>query len=101
MQATKLLFMIDICDFGSFAGPEYGTMEAAWKAVLVESDRRCDLHNRVRDDLQMKANNELKNWQKENYHKVLLKVSLNFCAHAFFFTTENTDDVYLNTFCVK
>ena len=59
------------------------TMEAAWKAVLVESDRRCDLHNRVRDDLQMKANNELKNWQKENYHKVHLKVSLNFCAHLY------------------
>merc|ERR1711902_214689 len=52
-------------------GPEYGTMEAAWKAVLVESDRRCDLHNRVRDDLTIKANSELKNWQKENYHKVL------------------------------
>ena len=45
-------------------------MEAAWKAVLVESDRRCDLHNRVRDDLVLKANTELKNWQKENYHKV-------------------------------
>lgn len=55
-------------------GPEYGTMEAAWKAVLVESDRRCDLHNRVRDDLQMKANNELKNWQKENYHKSLMQI---------------------------
>jgi len=55
-------------------GPEYGTMEAAWKAVLVESDRRCDLHNRVRDDLAIKANSELKNWQKENYHKSMMQL---------------------------
>jgi len=55
-------------------GPEYGTMEAAWKAVLVESDRRCDLHNRVRDDLQTKANNELKMWQKETYHKSMMQL---------------------------
>jgi len=55
-------------------GPEYGTMEAAWKAVLVESDRRCDLHNRVRDDLVLKANTELKNWQKENYHKSMMQL---------------------------
>ena len=56
--------------FASISGPEYGTMEAAWKAVLVESDRRCDLHNRVKEDLHMKVNNQLKLWQKENYHKV-------------------------------
>ena len=46
-------------------------MEAAWKAVLVESDRRCDLHNRVKEDLTMKVNNQLKLWQRENYHKVI------------------------------
>ena len=57
-------------------GPEYGTMEAAWKAVLVESDRRCDLHNRVKEDLQMKVNNQLKLWQKENYHKVIIKLTI-------------------------
>ena len=32
-------------------GPEYGTTEAAWKAVLVEADRRCELHLRVKDNL--------------------------------------------------
>ena len=49
-------------------------MEAAWKAVLVESDRRCDLHNRVKEDLQMKVNNQLKLWQRENYHKVSINI---------------------------
>ena len=60
-------------------GPEYGTMEAAWKAVLVESDRRCDLHNRVKEDLTMKVNNQLKLWQRENYHKVSINIFLCFC----------------------
>ena len=52
-------------------GPEYGTMEAAWKSILVESDRRAELHNRVREDLHLKVNNQLKQWQKDNYHKVI------------------------------
>ena len=33
------------------SGPEYGTTEAAWKAVLVEADRRCELHIKVKDNL--------------------------------------------------
>ncbi len=32
-------------------GPEYGTMEAAWKSVLVEAERRADLHNNVKENL--------------------------------------------------
>ena len=52
-------------------------MEAAWKAVLVESDRRCDLHNRVKEDLLIKVNSQLKTWQRENYHKVIKL--LHFC----------------------
>jgi len=54
----------------SHPGPEYGTTEAAWKAILVEADRRCDLHNRVKEDLNVKVNGQLKQWQKDNFHKV-------------------------------
>ena len=46
-------------------------MEAAWKAVLIESDRRCELHSRVKEDLLIKVNSQLKTWQRENYHKVI------------------------------
>ncbi len=53
-------------------GPEYGTTEAAWKAVLVEADRRCDLHNRVKENLNVNVNNRLKAWQKDNYHKSMM-----------------------------
>ena len=59
-----------------FAGAEYGTTEAGWKAVLVESDRRCDLHMRVKDDLHSNVINQLKQWQKDNYHKVSTMISL-------------------------
>lgn len=49
-------------------------MEAAWKAILVESDRRCDLHMGLREDLNLKVNNQLKQWQKENYHKSMMQL---------------------------
>lgn len=51
-------------------GPEYGTTEAAWKGVLGEADRRCDLHTRVRDNLANDVLNKIKQWQKDTYHKV-------------------------------
>ena len=52
------------------AGPEYGTTEAAWKAVLVEADRRGALHNRVKEDLNTKVVADIKQWQKDSFHKV-------------------------------
>lgn len=55
-------------------GPEYGTTEAAWKAVLVEADRRCELHLRVKDNLVNEIVNSIKNWQKDNYHKQMLQL---------------------------
>ncbi|GLV39942.1 Syndapin [Carabus blaptoides fortunei] len=55
-------------------GPEYGTTEAAWKGVLVEADRRCDLHVRVRDNLCNDVVQQLKTWQKETYHKSMIQI---------------------------
>jgi len=56
-------------------GPEYGTTEAAWKGVLVEADRLCDLHIRVKDDLCNDIMQQVKTWQKDNYHKVCTLVN--------------------------
>lgn len=53
-------------------GPEYGTMEAAWKAVLEEADRRCDMHMSVKDNLLDKVSNSIKQWQKDSYHKSMM-----------------------------
>jgi len=55
-------------------GPEYGTTEAAWKAVLVESDRRCELHLGVKDNLNNEVVNAVKNWQKDNYHRGIMQL---------------------------
>lgn len=51
-------------------GPEYGTMEAAWKGGMVEAERLSDLHLSVRDRLVNDVIAQIKNWQKDTYHKV-------------------------------
>ncbi|KAF9824730.1 hypothetical protein SFRURICE_010337 [Spodoptera frugiperda] len=51
-------------------GPEYGTMEAAWKGGMVEAERLSDLHLSVRDRLVNDVMAQIKNWQKDTYHKV-------------------------------
>ncbi|KAK0160112.1 hypothetical protein PV328_007553 [Microctonus aethiopoides] len=53
-------------------GPEYGTTEAAWKGALVESDRLCDLHHRVKDNLCNDIVQQVKTWQKDTYHKSMI-----------------------------
>ncbi|XP_012279799.1 protein kinase C and casein kinase substrate in neurons protein 1 isoform X2 [Orussus abietinus] len=53
-------------------GPEYGTTEAAWKGVLVEADRLCDLHLRVKENLCNDIIHQVKTWQKDTYHKSMM-----------------------------
>ncbi|XP_063992524.1 protein kinase C and casein kinase substrate in neurons protein 1 isoform X1 [Diachasmimorpha longicaudata] len=53
-------------------GPEYGTTEAAWKGSLVESDRLCDLHLRVKENLCDDIIQQVKTWQKDTYHKSMM-----------------------------
>ena len=42
--------------------------------MLVEADRRCELHLRVKDNLVNEIVNSIKNWQKDNYHKQMLQL---------------------------
>lgn len=58
-------------------GPEYGTTEAAWKGVLVEADRNCDLHSKIRDNFLNDIVNKIKQWQRDTYHKVNISVLFN------------------------
>ena len=55
-------------------GPEYGTTEAAWKAVLVEAERRCDLHLKIKEGLIQSITTQIKHWQKENFHKSMIQL---------------------------
>lgn len=54
----------------AIAGPEYGTMEAAWKGILTEAERLSDVHMKVKDNLCAGEIQQIKSWQKDNYHKV-------------------------------
>jgi protein kinase C and casein kinase substrate in neurons protein len=60
----------------AFLGPEYGSMESAWKAVLTAADRDADVHLRVRDNLVSTVQNEVRRWQKDNFHKSLMALHL-------------------------
>ncbi|XP_037303488.1 protein kinase C and casein kinase substrate in neurons protein 1 isoform X2 [Manduca sexta] len=55
-------------------GPEYGTMEAAWKGGMVEAERLSDLHLGVRDRLVNDVMAQIKNWQKDTYHKSMIQL---------------------------
>lgn len=54
-----------------FLGPEYGTMEAAWKGILTEADRLSDVHLKVKENLTCGEIKQIKTWQKDNYQKVI------------------------------
>lgn len=51
-------------------GPEYGTTEAAWKGILTESERVSDMHMKIKDNLCTDVMQQIRVWQKDNYHKV-------------------------------
>ena len=52
------------------SGPEYGTTEAAFKGVCVESERLGDLHIKIKDNLCNDVMTQIKTWQKDTFHKV-------------------------------
>jgi hypothetical protein len=51
-------------------GPEYGTLENGWKAILIEGKRQGDLHNELNKKLNQLANN-ISEWRVSNYHKAI------------------------------
>ncbi|XP_074601119.1 protein kinase C and casein kinase substrate in neurons protein Synd [Brevipalpus obovatus] len=53
-------------------GPEYGTTEAAWKSVDTEAEKRCLMHLSIKDKLMDEVVPQIKQWQKDNYHKSMI-----------------------------
>uniref|UniRef100_A0A0N7ZCU5 Protein kinase C and casein kinase substrate in neurons protein 1 n=1 Tax=Scylla olivacea TaxID=85551 RepID=A0A0N7ZCU5_SCYOL len=53
-------------------GPEYGTTEAAWKGVLMEAEHRYELHTHVKENLMNEVHSNIKQWQRDNYHKSMM-----------------------------
>jgi hypothetical protein len=78
---TEIKNSKQIASFTTSTGPEYGTTEAAWKGILTEAERVSDLHMNMKDKLCNDVMQEIRVWQKENYHKV----------------TKNTPDGFINS----
>ena len=54
--------------------PEYGTTEAAWKALLHEADSLAQVHNNIRDNLMTDVHSKIKEWKLANYKKPVVGV---------------------------
>ncbi|XP_041813748.1 protein kinase C and casein kinase substrate in neurons protein 1 isoform X2 [Chelmon rostratus] len=53
-------------------GPQYGSVERAWVAVMTEAEKVSELHQEVRNSLVNKDFEKVKNWQKDSYHKQMM-----------------------------
>ncbi|XP_069005016.1 protein kinase C and casein kinase substrate in neurons protein 1 isoform X1 [Embiotoca jacksoni] len=53
-------------------GPQYGTVERAWVAVMAEAEKVSDLHHDVKNNLINNDFEKVKNWQKDSYHKQMM-----------------------------
>ncbi|XP_067284729.1 protein kinase C and casein kinase substrate in neurons protein 2 isoform X2 [Pseudorasbora parva] len=53
-------------------GPQYGTVERAWLALMTEAEKVSDLHMEVKAALMGEDFEKVKNWQKDAYHKQMI-----------------------------
>lgn len=53
-------------------GPQYGSVERAWLAVMTEAEKVSELHQDVKNNLTNEDVEKVKNWQKEAYHKQMI-----------------------------
>ncbi|KAM9408098.1 protein kinase C and casein kinase substrate in neurons protein 1 [Pholidichthys leucotaenia] len=53
-------------------GPQYGSVEQAWMALMTEAEKVSDLHHDVKNSLINVDFEKVKNWQKDSYHKQMM-----------------------------
>ncbi|KAK6482736.1 protein kinase C and casein kinase substrate in neurons protein 2-like isoform X3 [Huso huso] len=53
-------------------GPQYGTLERAWTAIMTEAEKVSELHLEVKGLLMSEDFEKVKNWQKEAFHKQMI-----------------------------
>ncbi|XP_062329519.1 protein kinase C and casein kinase substrate in neurons protein 1 [Osmerus eperlanus] len=53
-------------------GPQYGTVERAWTAVMTEAEKVSELHQEVKNNLINEDFEKVRNWQKDSYHKQMM-----------------------------
>ncbi|XP_026575784.1 protein kinase C and casein kinase substrate in neurons protein 1 [Pseudonaja textilis] len=53
-------------------GPQYGSLEKAWMAIMTEADKVSELHQEVKNSLLNDDFEKVKNWQKDAFHKQII-----------------------------
>nr|XP_056701784.1 protein kinase C and casein kinase substrate in neurons protein 2 isoform X2 [Euleptes europaea] len=53
-------------------GPQYGTVEKAWHAFMLEAEKVSELHLDIKSALMNEDFEKIKNWQKEAFHKQMI-----------------------------
>ncbi|KAM4587846.1 protein kinase C and casein kinase substrate in neurons protein 1 isoform 1-T3 [Odontesthes bonariensis] len=53
-------------------GPQYGTVERAWMAMMTEAEKVSDLHLDMKNNLINVDFEKVKSWQKDSYHKQMM-----------------------------
>uniref|UniRef100_A0A672LA40 Protein kinase C and casein kinase substrate in neurons protein 1-like n=1 Tax=Sinocyclocheilus grahami TaxID=75366 RepID=A0A672LA40_SINGR len=53
-------------------GPQYGSVERAWIAMMTEADKVSELHQEVKNGLMNEDIEMVKNWQKDSYHRQMM-----------------------------
>ncbi|ETE65953.1 Protein kinase C and casein kinase substrate in neurons protein 1, partial [Ophiophagus hannah] len=53
-------------------GPQYGSLEKAWMAIMTEADKVSELHQEVKNSLLNDDFEKVKNWQKDAFHKQIM-----------------------------
>lgn len=53
-------------------GPQYGSVERAWLAMMTEADKVSELHQEVKNGLMNEDIEKVKNWQKDSYHRQII-----------------------------
>ncbi|XP_013989255.1 protein kinase C and casein kinase substrate in neurons protein 1 isoform X1 [Salmo salar] len=53
-------------------GPQYGSVERAWVAMMTEAEKVSELHQDVKNGLLNNDFEKVKNWQKDSYHKQMM-----------------------------
>ncbi|XP_068598529.1 protein kinase C and casein kinase substrate in neurons protein 1 [Brachionichthys hirsutus] len=53
-------------------GPQYGTVEQAWTALMTEAEKVSELHQDRKNNLINQDFEKVKNWQKDSYHKQMM-----------------------------
>lgn len=53
-------------------GPQYGSVEQAWMAMMSEAEKVSDLHTEIKNHLMSEDFEKVKNWQKDSYHKQMM-----------------------------